>query len=925
MPEVCFTLNGEPVRVLVDDGEPLLHTLRERLGITSVKEGCQPQGQCGACVAIVNGHARATCNEPTTSAHDVVTLEGLPAEERERIVRAFESHAAGQCGYCLPGIALHAVSFLAQHPSPTRAEIAKGLDMHLCRCGGYSRIITALETLAKLRRGEPAGEPCAFRDSDPRAGKGGVGARVARLDSAPIILGKKPFVKDIRKDGMLHGALVLSDYARAKVLSIDTTAAAALPGVVAVLTAKDIPGERWQGLIERDWPVMVAVGEEVRCGGDVLCAVAAVDEPTAREAASLVEVDYEVYEPIVSPEAALAENAPRVNPRHDNLLGHSAIRRGEPEAALAASAHVGIGTYQTQRIEHLFIELECAVAEPRGNGVSVLSQGQGVFDDRNQIASLLGIPREDVLVTMVPSGGGFGGKEDMTVQGHAALLAFVTKRPVRVALDREESVKMHPKRHPISIEMELGCDAEGNFTALRARLLGDSGAYASVGAKVLERAAGHACGPYRVPHVDIESRAAYTNHPPCGAMRGFGVCQVTFALEACIDQLAKKTGIDGWELRYRNAVKAGDPLTSGQRLSASVGIRRTLEAVKPAWDAAKAAGRAAGIACGIKNSGLGNGAEEWGKACLVVLPDRQVALHCGFTEMGQGLWTALAQIAAEATGLPLSTIHPSLDTRFELGAGQTTGSRALLLGGRAVIAASQKLRAALDAGATLESLEGKTFQVQEGVLPTTPLGADVPSPRTHTTYGFATQVVILDEKGHLQKVVAAHDVGRAINPSLCEAQVEGAIVMGLGYALTEELPCEDGIPSYWSVRELGPLRARDVPEIEVMLIEEHEPEGPFGAKGVGEIGLVPTAAAVAGALESFDGVRRTRLPMKDSPASKWMHTGHLHANAHTPGHVGGPHSHGPHSYGPHSHGAHCHGHFPHEPGPHCQPPGGGQA
>jgi CO/xanthine dehydrogenase Mo-binding subunit len=486
-------------------------------------------------------------------------------------------------------------------------------------------------------------------------------------------------------------------------------------------------------------------------------------------------------------------------------------------------------------------------------------------------------------VTLVPPGGAFGGKEDLLVQGHAALLAWLTRRPVRVALRRDESVRMHPKRHPVTVEMELGCDAEGRFTALRTSILGDSGAYASVGAKVLERAAGHACGPYRVPAVLVESRAAYTNHPPSGAMRGFGVPQITFALEGCVDRLAGLVGLDRWEIRHRNAVEPGDTLTTGQRLSASVGIHKTLLAVKPAYDAARAEGRAVGIACGIKNSGLGNGAEEWGRSRLAVDPGgTSVAVRCGFTEMGQGLWTALAQIAAEATGLPVGTFRPELDTASPLGCGQTTGSRALLLGGKAVLAAARVLRAELDGGATLATLAGRTFAGDERVAETTPLGAGDPDPRTHTTYGFATQLVILDERGHLAKVVAAHDVGRAINPSLCAAQVEGAVVMGLGYALTEELECEGGVPVTSSMRELGALRARDVPEIEVILVEEPEPEGPFGAKGVGEIGLVPTAAAVASALAAFDGVHRTSLPMKDSPAAKGMHV--LHAHPHRAAH-----------------------------------------
>ncbi len=884
MPVVSFTCNGEPVRVSVRDGESLLETLRGRLGLTSLKDGCHPQGQCGACLAIVNGHARVTCTEPTLAVEggEVLTLEGLSGEERAQIVRAFEAAAAGQCGFCLPGIALHAHTFLAKHPSPTRVEIARGLDMHLCRCGGYARIVDAMEKLATLRRGADIGPP----EAEGAATSGGVGAPLCRLDAADLVLGTRQFSGDLTRPGMLHGALVLSAHARARVVRIDTSAAAALPGVVAVATARDVPGERWQGLIERDWPLFVAEGEEVRCTGDVLAAVAAESEAVAREAAGLVEVTYEPRSPVLSPEDALAEGAPRVHEGRDNLLGLSVITRGDAASALATSAHVARATFHTQRIEHLFLETECALAEPRAagspparRGVAVWSQGQGIFDDRRQIAGILGVPEGDVLVTLVPPGGAFGGKEDLLVQGHAALLATLANRPVRVALRRDESVRMHPKRHPVTVEMEAGCDAEGRLTAVRARILGDTGAYASVGAKVLERAAGHACGPYRVPNVDVESRAVYTNNPPCGAMRGFGVPQITFALEGIVDRLAELSGLDRWEIRSRNAIDVGDPLTTGQRLEASAGIRKTLLAVKPAYDAALARGRAVGIACGIKNSGMGNGAEEWGRVRLAVRAGGTVALRCGYTEMGQGLWTALAQIAAEVTGLPVRVFHPELDTDDPLGCGQTTASRALLLGGRAVIAAARTLRAALDEGATLEGLTGRVFGADERVPETTPLGATTENPRTHTTYGFATQLCILDEQGHLAKVVAAHDVGRAINPSLCEAQVEGAVVMGLGYALSEELVCEAGVPVTSSVRELGALRARDVPEIEVLLVEDPEPEGPFGAKGVGEIGLVPTAAAVASALAAFDGVRRTRLPMTDSPAAKALHVVHGHPHA----------------------------------------------
>jgi xanthine dehydrogenase molybdenum-binding subunit len=451
----------------------------------------------------------------------------------------------------------------------------------------------------------------------------------------------------------------------------------------------------------------------------------------------------------------------------------------------------------------------------------------------------------------------------------------VTGRPVKITLSREESIRIHPKRHPITMHYTVGCDREGRLTAVKARMVGDSGAYASVGGKVLERAAGHACGPYRVPAVDVESCAVYTNNPPSGAMRGFGANQAHFAMEGCMDLLAAKVGLDGWEMRWRNALVPGDLFSTGQVLDKSVGIRKTLAAVKERYYDARRSGRAVGIACGLKNSGIGNGAVEWGKARLVVERDETVSLYNGYTEMGQGLFTVLTQFAAEVTGLPVGVFRPRVDSTYALGCGQTTGSRATLFGGRAVMSAAAKLKADLDRGLTLGRLAGQVYAADVMVDDTVAPGAAAPIVKTHTTFGYATQVCILDDRGRVERIVAAHDVGRAVNPALCEGQIEGSIHMGLGYALTEELRLDRGMPVTYKLRDLGVLRARDMPEIEVTLVEEPEPEGPCGAKGVGEIGLVPTAAAVAGALEAFDGVRRYTLPMRDSAAARAMSVGRI--------------------------------------------------
>ncbi len=869
MRSIEFILNGKKHGLSVRDDESLLDTLRNRCGILSTKDSCQPQGQCGACLALIDGRPKTTCAVPAVKADGkkILTLEGLSDEERRLIAQSFAAATGIQCGFCTPGFALRAKVLLDKNPDPTRAEIAKAIDGHLCRCTGYVKIIDAIELMAEAKRNGTVPEP----SSDGR-----VGGRLARYQGVELALGDRPFVADLRRPEMLNGVVVLSPHPRAKVVRIDTSRAESHPGVAAVATAADVPGERWYGLIKKDWPGFVAVGEEVRCVGDVVAAVAASDEATAREAAALVVVEYEALTPVLEPSAALEPEAHQVNPHHPNLLSRTVILRGEVDRALAESAHVASGTWTTQRIEHLYLEPECALAEPLPNGgLKLYTQGQGIFDDRRQVADFLSLSEEDVEVELVPNGGAFGGKEDMSIQAHAALLAWMTKRPVKVALNREESIRLHPKRHPITMEYTLGCDPEGRFTALRARMVGDTGAYASVGDKVLERAAGHASGPYRVPHIDVESLAVCTNNPPAGAMRGFGTNQCHFALEGCIDQLAEATGIDAWEIRWRNAVEVGDMVTTGQVLEKSVGLKKTLEAVKPDYEEAVRRGKAVGLACGIKNSGIGNGAVEWGKARLVLEDDGTISLYNGYTEMGQGLSTVLIQCAVEITGLPASLFRPKVDSTYALGCGQTTGSRATFFGGRAVKSAAEKLAADLGQGHSLSDLAGRVYAADIVVDDTTAPGAETKKIKTHTAYGFATQVCVLDDEGRVDRFIAAHDVGRAVNPALCEGQIEGSIHMGLGYALTEELPCPGGMPATFKLRELGVLRARDMPETKVILVEEPEPEGPFGAKGVGEIGLVPTAAAVAGALSKFDGVRRYTLPMKDSPASRLMSVGRI--------------------------------------------------
>jgi len=871
---VAFTLNGKPACVRARPGESLMEVLRNQCGTISLKNGCAPQGQCGCCLAVIDGNPKTTCAIPAEKAagKEVLTLEGVPEADRDLLADCFAAAAGLQCGYCIPGFALRAHVLLEKNPDPTRAEIARAIDGHLCRCTGYVKIIDAIALMARVKRGEARAEPTT---------DGRVGRSLARYQARATTLGDRRYTADLVLPGMLHGAVVFSAHPRARVKRIDTSRALEVHGVWAVATARDVPGERWYGLIEKDWPGFVAEGEEVRCVGDILAAVAAEDEYTARKAAARVEVEYEVLEPVLDPLDAIRDDAPRVNPRHPNLLSRTRVKRGDFASALRASPHVVHGTWQTQRVEHLYLEPECAVAVPRSNDgrLHLYTQGQGVFDDRAQTAAFLGVPEDEIFVELVPNGGAFGGKEDLSIQAHAALLAKMTGRTVKLGLTREQSVRLHPKRHPTTIHLSVGCDDEGHLTGIKGWMVGATGAYASVGAKVLERAAGHGAGPYKVEHLDIAAWAVCTNNPPSGAMRGFGVNQAAFAIEGALDRLAREVGLDAWEIRWRNALDVGDTFTTGQVLETSVGLKKTLLAVKDAYYEARRRGAAASVACGIKNVGIGNGAIEWGKARLHVGEPGEapgtVSLYNGYTEMGQGLLTVLVQCAVEVTGLPASVFRPKVDATYALDCGQTTASRATLFGGRAVQRAAEKLKADLDRGRTLADLAGRVYSADLEVADTTGPGTAAGRVKTHTAYGYATQLCILDDRGRVARVVAAHDVGRAVNPALCEGQIEGAIHMGLGYALTEALPCPEGRPATHGLRELGVLRARDMPELEVILIEDPEPAGPFGAKGVGEIGLVPTAAAVAGALEVFDGIRRYTLPMKDSPAARSMSVGRI--------------------------------------------------
>ena len=843
-----FDLNG--TTITASGNHPhLMAALRDELGVISPKDGCAPSGQCGCCTVLVDGRARVACQTSMERAEgtQVLTLEGFNAAERDLYATTFAAHGALQCGFCTPGILVRTKALIDRKGTKlTREEASRHLGAHLCRCTGYTKILDAVESLAA---GEvPVAEP-----------RGGIGTSGLRYEACALSLGDRPFIDDMAPPGLLHATVRLADYARADVVAIDTTAAEAVEGVERVLTAADVTGELRVGLIHQDWPVFIPEGGRTSYLGDVLALVVAVDRETARRAAGLVEVEYAPLKPFNDPVVAARSDEDAVWGLDGNVLSVSAYARGDVEEALARSAHVVDQVFQTQRIEHAFLEPESTLAVPTDDGLHVYSGGQGVWDDRDQIARVLGIDPERITVELVSNGGAFGGKEDLSNQAQTALAAWLIGRPVRCTLSREESLLLHSKRHPIRMAYRAGCDADGRLTALWARMLGDSGPYASVGMKVLERAAGHACGPYEVPAIDVESRAVRTNNPIGGAFRGFGANQAQFAMEGVMDRLAEQVGITGWEIRSRNVVEPGSVWGAGQIMDEGCrGARACLDAIRPAYDGAVADGRPAGLGLGLKNSGLGNGAVELARAIVRFREDGQVEVRHCWTEMGQGVHTVALQVAVEELGIDPARIEVVVDTTRELGAGQTTGSRGTLMGAGSV---AEACRAAVADGCRT----GVDYPGEYRVDWTNSLSEGLEHPVIHSTFGYAAQLVVLDpETGAPDRVVAAHDVGRAVNPVLCEGQIEGSVHMGLGYALTEGFPTDaDARPRNTTLKSLGIIRPKDMPPVEVILVEEPQPDAPYGIKGVGEIGLVPTAGAVAAALHAYDGRWRADLPMAD--------------------------------------------------------------
>ena len=848
-----FTVNGKVVET--EKEVSLLRFLRDDLKLKSIKDGCS-QGACGTCTIIIDGKATRACVMTTKRAEgmNIVSVEGLSDFEKEAFVYAFGSKGAVQCGFCIPGMVMSGKALIDRNPNPTEDDIKEAIKGNICRCTGYKKIIEAIELVAQIMRGE--------KKIDEELEKGddfGVGSNAFRIDVRDKVLGIGEYVDDMELENMLHASAVRTKYPRARVLDIDASEALALDGVVTVFTAEDVPNNK-VGHIQQDWDVMIAKGDITRCMGDAICVVVAKSEEILKKAKTLVKIEYEVLEPVRNIDEAKAENAPKIHP-NGNLCQSRHVKRGDAKKAIANSKYTITETFDTPFTEHAFLEPECAIAMPYKDGVKIFSTDQSVFDTRKETAIMFGWDPEKVVVENKYVGGGFGGKEDVSVQHIAALCAYKLGRTVKVKFSRDESLAFHPKRHAMHGTFTLGCDENGIFTGLDCDIYFDTGAYASLCGPVLERACTHAVGPYCYQNHDIRGFGYYTNNPPAGAFRGFGVCQSEFALESIIDLLAEKVGISPWEIRYRNAIEPGKVLPNGQIADCSTALKETLEAVKEAYEANYPN---VGLACAMKNAGVGVGLPDKGRAKLIV-NNGIIEIYCGASDIGQGCATVFVQMAAETLNLPKSKfVNMGCNSEVDPDSGTTSGSRQTLISGEAIRLVSLELKKELDeVGGDLDKLNGRSY-FAEYFEPTDKLGADVPFPKSHVAYGYATHLVILDDDGKVKQVYAAHDSGKVVNPIAIQGQIEGGVLMSLGYALTEDFKLQDCVVKS-KYGTLGLMRATDIPEIHAIYVEKDELLGvAYGSKGIGEIATIPTAPAVQNAYYKRDGKLRPKLPMDDT-------------------------------------------------------------
>jgi xanthine dehydrogenase molybdenum-binding subunit len=915
-----LTVNGIDHDLDVSPDAKLVDVLRCQLGLTGTKVGCS-EGHCGSCTVLVDGRAVRSCVYPAHRAAGkrVLTVEGLAAswgepDELHPLQRAFIDHGVVQCGFCAPGMLMSVAALwnrMTEASQPITDEgIKRALGRNACRCTGYASALRAVRSaIHEYRTGEPV-SPIEIETMEPMRV---VGHSFPRPDAVDKVTGTAKFADDYAFSDMLYGATLRAAHPHARIVSIDTSGAVSLPGVHAVLTHRDVPGRNRHGLVYQDWPVLC--GDKVRYLGDAVALVAAESPGVASEALGLIEARYERLPVVDGPEAARRTDGPLVHEewKTGNLLEHIKVRQGDVEKGFAEADVVVEREYHTPTYDHMFLEPECSIGVPAGYDadhakLTVYVGSQIPYADREQIAAALDLPPEQVRVIGTLIGGAFGGKEDIMGQIHAALLAQITGRPVKILYSRSESMLAHPKRHATVIRIRTGAKRDGTLVAVEAELLGDAGAYASLSTKVLQRATTHASGPYQVPHVKIDCYAMYTNNPPAGAFRGFGVTQATFAIEQNMDILARELGMDSFVLRRKNALRVGSTTSTGQVLRESVGLLECLDwvesRVEALSDGAMPETRIAspkiawGIAAAYKNTGLGGGADDAAGAEIEIYPDGTAEARSSSADLGQGLTTVVAQCVAEELGLPLNQVHVLLsDTDLTPDGGPTTASRQTYVTGNAARLAARGMRQRLAgvvaerwdvppatilfAGGELRSGEhtvsmGQAVKWLQAEGRDTRLRYRYRAPETlplgqggdmHFAFGYsaqAAQVAVDEQTGEVQvlRIVAACDAGRAINPRALLGQIEGGLVMGIGTALTEEYRIENGVPQTLRWSDYGVPLVRHMPEIDLRIVEHETSDGPYGAKGVGELPSIPTAPAICNAIYNAIGVRVQRLPVR---------------------------------------------------------------
>ena len=916
---ISLNVNGNDYKLPAIPGETLSDLLRNRLNLTGTKIGCN-EAECGACTVVIDSMPVLSCTYPAERAQGkkILTIEGLAKQADDvthlhPLQEAFITHGAVQCGFCIPGQIMTSYALLEQNKAPTSEEIRYALKDTLCRCAGYPSIESAITAAAdSLRTGQPvAPGKLSVTDHKNRI----IGQIQIRPDAVEKVTGKAIYTDDLKFEKMLFATVKRAGVPHAILRHLNISKAQALPGVVSILTAQDIPGDINHGLVIPDWPSIVGVGEMVRYVGDTIAIIAAETQEIACAALDLIDFRFEELPVVSDPVQAREPDAPILH-KDGNLLKHIKVRKGDMDEGFKEADVILEHTFYTPITDHAFIEPECSIAVPTTDGRMEIYVGSQIpYSDRQQVARALDWEDERVRVIGQLMGGGFGGKEDIMGQIHSALLANATGRPVKLLFDRHESLLVHPKRHATRIRLKIGARKDGHLTAVETELYGDTGAYASLGEKVMTRATTHSAGPYDVPNVWADCYAMYTNNPPAGAFRGFGVLQSAFAVESMMDMLAEELQMDPVELRRRNALHVGSITNTGQELRESVGLTECIDKVSnevtrragsgaflPSVYKEKGRGngnfiRAWGIAAAYKNTGLGGGAPDKSGAEVELYADGSVEVRTSAAELGQGLVTVLQMIVSEEMNVKIENVRVLvMDTDLTPDGGPTTASRQTYVTGNAARLAARSLRQAIAstlaekydiAPERVEFIEGLA-RVAKRKIPLGSVVADMQAsgqaaralveywaPETkplgqggdmHFAFSFAAQaaeVEVNTQTGEVRvlQIISANDVGRAINPLGLQGQVEGGVMMGLGHALTENFIVENG---YVVTDRLARYRIPSItltPEITSFIVEHPTQDGPYGAKGVGEIVSIPTVPAITNAIYNAVGVRIDRLPV----------------------------------------------------------------